>query len=303
MNLNMRGTAAALSVLALALTLQGCGFVNQLRAKNVLNEGVRTFNSGKYPDAQKQFEEALSYDPDNQNAKFFLAMSLNAQYEKARNSQSVKKEETIDLGNQTIKAFEDVIATNPSPQFLDRAYGFIANTYKTLAEQVFDPKDDAAKVTEHETKYLEFIQKRAELPDQTPRVRAQMYYTLADHYWRDAREAIMTYEKKDPANPAAATYDPVPADRAAAITAAIAKAHEYNQKAIQNDPTYPEPYIGEKLVYMEEIKLVQNDQAKKDQIKAQVDSWDEKYRERLSAQQEAEAAAAAAAPVEGEAGQ
>ena len=53
---------------------------------------------------------------------------------------------------------------------------------------------------------------------------------------------------------------------------------------------------------MEEIKLVQNDQAKKDQIKAQVDSWDEKYRERLSAQQEAEAAAAAAAPAEGEAG-
>ena len=121
-------------------------------------------------------------------------MSLNAQYEKARNSQSVKKEETIDLGNQTIKAFEDVIATNPSPQFLDRAYGFIANTYKTLAEQVFDPKDDAAKVTEHETKYLEFIQKRAELPDQAPRVRAQMYYTLADHYWRDAREAIIASE-------------------------------------------------------------------------------------------------------------
>ena len=304
MNVNMRGTAAALSVLAVALTVQGCGFVNQLRSKNVLNEGVRTFNGGKYDEAQQQFEEALSYDPDNQNAKFFLAMSLNAQYEKARNSQNIKKEETVDLGNKTIQACEDVIASNPSPQFLDRAYGFIANTYKTLADQVFDPKDDAQQVAQHEQKYLDYIQKRAELPDQTGRVRAQMYYTLADHYWREGRETILNYEKKDPANPMApVSYDPVPADRAATIQAALAKAHEYNQKAIETDPTYPEPYIGEKLVYMEEIKLVQNDQAKRDQIKAQVDAWDEKYRERLSAQQEADATAATAAPPEGAAGQ
>lgn len=291
---------AAFAVLALAVGLQGCGFVNALRAKNILNDGVRTFNSGKYSEAQAMFEEALSYDPDNKNAKFFYAMALNAQYEKARNSANVEKAETIDYGNKTIAAFQSVIDSDPSFQILDRAYAFIANTYKTMRDQVYDPSTDAAKVEEMRAKYLEYIQRRAELPEQDNKIKAQMYYTIADDYWREARGRIMGFERKDPANPQAPpTYDPVPADRQAAITAAINKAHEYNQKAIQTDPSYPEPYIGEKLVFMEEIKLVGNDQAKRDAIKAKVDEWDEKYREKLSEQTTAQAAAPA--PAEGEA--
>ena len=35
---------------------------------------------------------------------------------------------TIDYGNKTIAAFQDVIDGDPSPQILDRAYAFIANT-------------------------------------------------------------------------------------------------------------------------------------------------------------------------------
>lgn len=304
MKSNVRRTTAALAVLTLAITLQGCGFINQLRSKNVLNEGVRTFNKGKYDEAQTMFEEALSYDPDNQNARFFYAMALNARYEKARNSTNVQKADTIDLGNKTVEAFQKLIESDPSFQILDRAYAFIANTHKTMADQVFDPEEDKAQVDQARGKYLEYIQKRAELPEQTARVKAQMFYTLSDHYWRQAREQIMSFEKKDPANPnVPGTVEEMPDDKRQAVTAAITKAHEYNQKAIETDPSYPEPYIGEKLVYMEEIKLAGNDQAKRDSLKQQVDSWDEKYREKLSAQQAEEAAAAAAAPAEEGAGQ
>jgi tetratricopeptide (TPR) repeat protein len=294
MRSNVRRCAVAVVGLALTVGLQGCGFINELRSKNVLNEGVRTFNRGKYDEAQDMFEQALAYDPDNKNAKFFYAMALNARYEKARNSQSADKAETIELGKKTVDAFNQVIEAGGSHDIMDRAYAFIANTYKTMAEQVYDPKDEAAQVADARAKYLEFIQKRADMPEQDARTKAQMYYTLADHYWRSAREAILPFEKKDPYNPAApATYDPIPPDKQPQVMADIAKAHEYNQKAIQTDAAYPEPYIGEKLVYMEEIKLVGNDQEKRAQIKTQVDQWDEKYRDKLSAQQAAEAAAPA----------
>src|SRR5215203_377738 len=135
---------SALAFLVLAVTsLTGCGFVNALRAKNVLNDGVRTFNRGKFDEAQGMFQEALEYDPENVNARFFYAMTVNAQFEKALNSQEVDKTRTIELGRKTIKAFEDVLSLTPPPKFQvrDRAISFIAKCHKAMADQVFDPKD------------------------------------------------------------------------------------------------------------------------------------------------------------------
>jgi len=292
----MRSNVRRIALLALLLTavvsLQGCGLVNKLRAKNELNEGVRTFNKGKYEESKTIFEQALEYDPDNVNARFFYAMSVNALFEKSLNSQEVDKSGSVQLGQQTIAAFQKVYDGSTDLKFKDRAISFMAKAYKSLRDQVYDPKKDKTQYDEARAKYLGYLEQRSDLPGQTNEVKAQMYYTIADDYWKEAHEVIEGYAKKDPATPAAPpTYPDLPADKMPQINAAIAKSHEYMQKAISMDPNYPEPYLGEKLLYLEEVKLT-TDTTKRDAIRANVEKWDEQYREKLSDQQTAQAAEA-----------
>jgi len=296
----MRRIAVLAMLVGVVVSLQGCSLVNKLRAKNELNEGVRTFNKGKYEESKVIFEQALEYDPDNVNARFFYAMSVNALFEKSLNSQEVDKSGSIQLGQQTIDAFQKVYDKAPDLKFKDRAISFMAKAYKSLRDQVYDPKTDKAQYDEARAKYLGYLEQRVNLEGQTNDVKAQMFYTIGDDHWKEAHEIIEGYAKKDPATPAAPpTYPDLPADKLPQINAAIAKSHEYMQKAIAMDPNYPEPYLGEKLLYLEEAKLA-TDPAKKDAVRAKVEQWDEQYREKLSDQQTAQAAEA---PPEGASGQ
>jgi tetratricopeptide (TPR) repeat protein len=299
MRSNLRRIVALASLTIAVGALAGCGPVNKLRAKNELNEGVRTFNRGRFDEAEAMFKQALEYDPDNINAQFFYAMTVNARYEKSLNSQEVDKTGSIDLGKQTIAAFQKVIDMNPETKVRDRAISFIAKAHKSLADQVYDPKTEKAQYDDARAKYLEHLEKRANLEGQTDSVKAQMYYTIGDDYWKEARGVIEHFARRDPSNPQIpATYE-IPADQLPRINGALAKAHEYMAKAIEKDPSYPEPYLGEKLVLFEEVKLV-SDQAKRDAIKKAADEWDEKYRDKLAEQQRVAAATAETAPEGGQ---
>ncbi|MCC6742636.1 MAG: hypothetical protein IT175_02135 [Acidobacteria bacterium] len=277
--------------------LQGCGFYYSLKAKSRLNEGVRTFNKGKYEDARDLFKEAVDLDPDNVNARFFYAMALNAEFEKSLNSQDVDKSGAISLGENAIKAFQDVIAMNPDFKFVDQATALIAKAYKSLRD-VYSPEREMPKVLEMRSKYLEMIEKRANLPGQTTRVKAQMFYTIGDDYWREGHQMLERFAKKDAANPAALpTYPDVPEAERAKIMAVVAKSKGFMEQSIAADPDYPEPYLGQKLLVMDQMNAT-NDLVKKDAFRPEKDKWDELYRDKLSAAQAAEAAAASAAPAE-----
>lgn len=297
MRSHLRRIVAVGILVACVSGLQGCGFVYSLMAKNRLNEGVRTFNKGKYEESEKMFEEALELDPSNVNAKLFYAMAVNASFEKSLNSQDVDKSGTIALADKTIKAFQDVLDANPEKfQIRDQATAFIAKTHKSLRDTVYDPVKEEAKYAAERNAYLDTIKKRAEMPEQTARVKAQMYYTYADDYWREANAYTNAQKKPGPMNPDGTfSYIPPTPERRAIIMAAINKSHEYMQKAIAADPTYPEPYLGEKLLTLEEI-YISDDEAQKTELNKKKLEWDEKYREKVATQAEADADAAAAAP-------
>jgi len=299
MNAHVRRFAVVALMTLVAGALQGCGFYYSLKAKNRLNEGIRTFNKGKYDEAKALFKEAVELDPDNSNARYCYAMALNAEFEKSLNSQDVDKSTTIALGYEAIKSFEDVIAKNPSAKLVDQATAFIAKGYRSLRD-VYSPSTEMDKVLEMRAKYLEQLERRANLPGQTARVRAQMFYTIGDDYWRESHQMVEKFAKKDPANPAALpTYPDVPVADRDKIYGVIAKAQAYMEQSIAADPTYPEPYLGQKLLVMDQMNATV-DLAKKETFRPDKDKWDEQYRDRLSAQQAAEAAAAEAAPTPGE---
>jgi len=67
--------AAGLAILTLFAT--GC---NYLKSRDHLNKGVQAFKSAKYTQAVDHFKEAVQLDPNNANARLYLATAYMSQY-------------------------------------------------------------------------------------------------------------------------------------------------------------------------------------------------------------------------------
>lgn len=68
---------AALLVGALTLLGTGC---NKLKSRDDLNKGVAAYKNAKYSDAVNFFQEAISLDPENPNARVYLATAYMMQW-------------------------------------------------------------------------------------------------------------------------------------------------------------------------------------------------------------------------------
>ena len=216
----------------------GCGPINQLRAKDRLNEGVREFNKGKYDLAQKEFEHALELSPDMLNAHLFYARALNARFDQSL---------TEDLGLKTVKAYDNLAKLDPqNTETVDRALAFQANVYKQLGN-ISQEKHDEYKRLQHDT-----LIARANLPTSQPSAKADAYYTIGVDFWQASYNISSVYTSRK---------QPVPPDVQAKMRPLIQKAHENLQKAISTDPNYANAYYYETLVYREEMK-VESDPAK-----------------------------------------
>lgn len=62
-----------------ALTLLGTG-CNQLKSRDDLNKGVAAYKNAKYSEAVDDFQEAISLDPKNPNARVYLATAYMMQW-------------------------------------------------------------------------------------------------------------------------------------------------------------------------------------------------------------------------------
>ena len=241
-----------LLITGFGLTTSGCGPINQLRAKDRLNEGVREFNKGKYDLAQKEFEHALELSPGMLNAQLFYARALNARFDQSL---------TEDLGLQTVKAYDTLAKLDPNnTETVDRALAFQANVYKQLGN-ISQEKHDEYKRLQHDT-----LIARANLPTSQPSAKADAYYTIGVDYWQASYNLSSVYTSRKQS---------VPPDVQAKMRPLIQKAHENLQKAISTDPNYANAYYYETLVYREEGK-VETDPAK-------LKEFDKKIQEDLDA--------------------
>jgi tetratricopeptide (TPR) repeat protein len=121
-------SALVIAVVAAATALtSGCGFVNSLRAKSQLNDGAQAYRNRQYADAQQHFEKALELNPEQKNARLFIARSIQAQYK-----QGVEKEENLQKARDAIKAYQDVLAHDPNN---DDAYNAIVLLYNALKDE------------------------------------------------------------------------------------------------------------------------------------------------------------------------
>ncbi len=102
---NWKKTAILVGILALMFGSMAC---NQLKARDRLNKGVRAYRDQKYQAAVDYFKDAVALDPSLTNAKLYLATAYATQY-----VPGVESEENKRTGDEAIKAFQDVLNSDP----------------------------------------------------------------------------------------------------------------------------------------------------------------------------------------------
>ena len=243
--------------LALMVAMSGCGIINNMRAKDNLNNGVREFNSGKYEEAERRFAKALELDPGNANAQLFHARALNQKFEQSQ---------TEDVGLKTLQAYEEIIkSSKDNPAAVDQALAFMSGVYDKLA--VITPE----KAEEYKAKRRETVLKRAELPTATQQTKADVYYTLGHSYWDEAFQMSRPFTYAD-----GSLRQPIPPDAVQKLKPLVQKAHEYFQRAIQEKQDYANAYFYEKLTYIQDAYL-EPDPAKKKDMVAKQKEYQDKY--------------------------
>lgn len=103
-----KATLAGATFLACALVLFGTG-CNKLKSRDDMNKGVAAYKNAKYNDAVSLFQEAADLDPDNGNARTYLAIAYMMQWIPGATSP-----ENIQFAVKAKEEFKKVLDKNPN---------------------------------------------------------------------------------------------------------------------------------------------------------------------------------------------
>lgn len=167
----------AFTLLAVTVAASGCGIVNNIRAKNQLNEGAAAYKAGRFAEAQKHFESAHELDPSQQNAPLFIARAIHAQYRPG-----VDTPENVAKAQAAIEAYKKVLEGSPNDVNADNAYNSVAYLYRQLKE---------------EQKEEEWLTARANLSSAPTEKRSDAYTVLASKQWNCSYDITEQKENKE----------------------------------------------------------------------------------------------------------
>ncbi|QUV85696.1 lipopolysaccharide assembly protein LapB [Chloracidobacterium aggregatum] len=227
--------------LALAFGMAGC---NKLIAKDLLNQGAREYNKGRYEKAEKIFKEAIERDPDFLQAKLFYATAIRSRVNNEDGEEQAK------AARQAIEAYKELLKPENESRLKERdrdqTYAFIADLYKTLDDQ---------------KSYQEWLKKRADLPGQKPTTKAECLYSIGVIYWNEATKISRKYETQVPGKlPEVAKPDKWKKEDIDALQQAVQTGLKYIEEAIAADPRYANAYSYKSLLLKEQAKATADPQ-------------------------------------------
>jgi tetratricopeptide (TPR) repeat protein len=102
-----RKVQLGLAGLAGLMMLLGTG-CDKLRSRDKLNKGVQAYKNAKYQDAIEKFKEAIRLDPENPNARLYLATAYMTQW-----IPGAESPENIQLADAAKQEFMTVLGKDP----------------------------------------------------------------------------------------------------------------------------------------------------------------------------------------------
>jgi tetratricopeptide (TPR) repeat protein len=119
--------AALVAVLAaLSVAITGCGQLNMLQARKAIKEAHILYNQQDWKRAAEMYEETIKYDPDQNQAYFYLANSYDNMYKPSRKGDPVNDAyltKAIEYYRKASQVAPDPKTRTLALQYLVAAYG------------------------------------------------------------------------------------------------------------------------------------------------------------------------------------
>jgi tetratricopeptide (TPR) repeat protein len=119
--------AALVAVLAaLSVAVTGCGQLNMLQARKTIKEAHILYNQQDWKRAAEMYEETIKYDPDQNQAYFYLANSYDNMYKPSRKGDPVNDAyltKAIEYYRKASQVAPDPKTRTLALQYLVAAYG------------------------------------------------------------------------------------------------------------------------------------------------------------------------------------
>jgi len=256
----MRRTLFSLSgLVALVVLTSGCGY---LKSRDELNKGVAAFKNAKYTDAVEHFKTAVDLDPNNPNARLYLATAYMSQYipgaESPENLQNAKA-----ASDQFLKVLEQdpkntLAVTSLASLHYSEAQG------STGLEAKFKKLDEAK----------EWYEKLAQIDDKNK----EAYYSLGVITWAKWYPQLATARAKlgmKPEDPGPIKDKKLKEELKAQYGPMVENGIKNLQKALEVDPQYDDAMAYMNLLIRERADLADTPEEYKKQIDI-ADNWVQK---------------------------
>lgn len=213
----------------------GCTLIDQLAARNELNQGVQAYTNKKFLEAIEHFEEAVERDAGLTRAYLYMAISYRAQYIPQGTSP-----ENLENANKAIENFEEVMerAGDDEEGGADRsaAMANLAGLYSGMGDY------DRAK---------EWYHRRLEVEPNNP----EPMYGIATLDWQ------LSY---DETGMNGESVEFLTEERKEAVHQLVDEGIESLKKALELDPEYVDAMQYLNLLYRENAKLTEDEEERRE---------------------------------------
>jgi len=236
----------------------GC---DKLRSRDQLNKGVQAYKNAKYAEAIDNFKTAISLDPNNPNARLYLATAYMTQW-----IPGAESPENVKLATEAKKEFEEVLSRDPKDRVALASLASLAyNQAGSLSGDAKNAKLDEAR--EWNNKLIQADPKNKEA-----------YYSLGVIAWSKWYPALGKARAElgmKPEDPGPIKDKKVRDDLKAKYSGIIEEGIQNLQKALEVDPEYDDAMAYLNLLIRERADLADTPELYKEQTKI-ADDWVQK---------------------------
>jgi tetratricopeptide (TPR) repeat protein len=252
------GIATGILLLGVMLSTTGC---DKLKSRDDINKGIAAFKNAKYGDAVELFKQASALDPENPNARLYLATSYMSQW-----IPGAESPENLQFAQMAKDEFLKVLEKDDkNTTALASLASLSYNQASSLTgEKKVEKFDEAAKWYK---KLIEVDPKNKEA-----------FYSLGVIAWAKWYPALMTARaelRMKPEDPGPVKDKKVKEELKEKYAAMVDEGIANLQKALDLDKEYDDAMAYMNLLIRERADLVDNPDDYKKQIEV-ADSWVQK---------------------------
>ena len=259
------------AMMGFTLVASSCTMIDQLAARDQLNQGVGAYSNKRYNEAIAYFEESVARDPALTRAYLYMAISYRAQY-----IPQGTNPENLGLAQKAIENFEEVLEradVETEDGKVDRATAManLAGLYSGMGDY------DRAK---------EWYNRRLEVEPDNP----EPMYGIATLNWQ------LSYDDTGMNGESVEFLDE---ERVASINRLVDEGIESLRNALEINPEYVDAMQYLNLLYREKAKLEMDEEAKREwereadrlaldalELKRQIEAEEEEARRQVGGEEE-----------------